>query len=260
MKPITMTPIGVIRTPFKEKVEAPRQPYAAVGVKGTIELYPGNQYELALCDLESWERVWVLFWFHLVENWSPKVLPPRSQKRRGVLSTRSPHRPNPIGLSVLRLVSVKGLTIEVLDVDIVDQTPILDIKPYVPYADAFPESNTGWITPLAEGESAGADPEGGFEVIFSASAEAQLLWLEAKQVQLREPLIRTLKIGPQKHPYRRIKADGDAMLVAHKEWRARFRVEGRCIEVFQIKTGYREEQLWKDENLAVHQEFTKLFA
>ena len=260
MREISLKPIGIIRTPFKEKVEAPRQPAAALGARGTIELFAGQRYDLALCDLEGWERIWVLFWFHLVENWRPKVLPPRSVKRRGVFSTRSPHRPNPIGLSVLRLVSVKGLTIEVLDVDIVDQTPILDIKPYVPYADAFPESSTGWLTPLAESTSEGLDPEQGFEVLFSAEAKAQLEWLDREhQVLLREPIERALTLGPQPHPYRRIKPDGDAMLLAYKEWRARFTVSGRCLEVIQIKSGYREAQLWTDPSLGVHQAFTRLF-
>ena len=257
MQEISLKPIGIIRTPFKEKVEAPRQPAAAVGAKGTIELFSGQRYDLALCDLEGWERIWVLFWFHLVENWRPKVLPPRSVKRRGVFSTRSPHRPNPIGLSVLRLVSVKGLSIEVLDVDIVDQTPVLDIKPYVPYADAFPESGTGW---LGESTNEGLDAEQGFEVVFSVEAKAQLEWLAGEpQVLLREPIERALRLGPQPHPYRRIKPDGDAMLLAFKEWRARFTVSGRCIEVLQIKSGYREEQLWTDPALAIHQEFTRLF-
>jgi tRNA-Thr(GGU) m(6)t(6)A37 methyltransferase TsaA len=263
MQELSIKPIGIIRTPFKEKVEAPRQPAAAIGAKGTIELFPNQRYDLALCDLEGWERIWVLFWFHLVENWRPKVLPPRSVKRRGVFSTRSPHRPNPIGLSVLRLVSVKGLTIEVLDVDIVDQSPILDIKPYVPYADAFPESKVGWLSPLAESTSEGAgslDPEQGFVVSFSQEATAQLEWLQKEhQLELRFPIERALQLGPQPHPYRRIKPDGDALLLAYKEWRARFTVSGRSIEVIQIKSGYREEQLWTDSSLTIHQGFTRLF-
>src|SRR3954466_9327479 len=104
--PVTLTPIGVARTPFPDRLSAPRQPYAARGVEGTIELFPGHDFEHALLDLDGWDYLWVIFWFHLNHGWRPKVLPPRSAgKRRGVFSTRSPHRPNPIGLSVVRLLS-----------------------------------------------------------------------------------------------------------------------------------------------------------
>jgi tRNA-Thr(GGU) m(6)t(6)A37 methyltransferase TsaA len=141
---LTLQPIGVAHTPFVDRVSAPRQPRIADGVEGTIELFAGHGYEHALEDLEGWDRIWVVFWFHLNEGWRPKVLPPRSTgKRRGVFSTRSPHRPNPIGISVLRLEGVEGLVLRVKDVDLVDGTPILDIKPYVPYADAFPDASTG---------------------------------------------------------------------------------------------------------------------
>ena len=120
LAPITLTPIGVVRTPFADRVSAPRQPYAARGARGTIELSPGRDFEHALSDLEGWDRLWVVFAFHLNPPgaWRPKVLPPRSAgKRRGVFSTRSPHRPNPIGLSVVRLDAVRGLSIDVSDVD-----------------------------------------------------------------------------------------------------------------------------------------------
>jgi len=114
-------PIGIARTPFSERVEAPRQPYAAAGVAGTIELFEGQNFEHALADLEAWDHIWVIFWFHLNKGWRPKVLPPRSEIKRGVFATRSPYRPNPIGMSVLRLEAVEGLTLRVLDVDLLDR-------------------------------------------------------------------------------------------------------------------------------------------
>src|SRR6266851_5725324 len=128
---MVVRPIGFLRSPFGERVNAPRQPYAAKGVRGTIELLADRNFEHALSDLEAWDHIWVIFWFHLNESWRPKVLPPRSNKRRGVFSTRSAHRPNPIGLSVVELESIEGLTLHVRNLDILDGTPVLDIKPYV---------------------------------------------------------------------------------------------------------------------------------
>jgi tRNA-Thr(GGU) m(6)t(6)A37 methyltransferase TsaA len=250
LAPITLTPIGVVRSPFVERAGAPRQPHAAGGARGTIELCPGHDFEHALSDLEGWDRIWVVFVFHLNPPgaWRPKVLPPRSAgKRRGVFATRSPHRPNPIGLSVVRLEQVAGLSIHVSDVDMIDGTPVLDLKPYVPWADAFPGARTGWLEPLAAGEGEAAaprDPEPGFAVRWAPRAAEQAAWLrEAHGIDLRDPVDRVLSLGPQPHPYRRIKREGDGFRLAVKDWRVRFRVDGRDVTVDSIHTGYRPAQL-----------------
>jgi tRNA-Thr(GGU) m(6)t(6)A37 methyltransferase TsaA len=243
---LTLTPIGVAHTPFTDKVSAPRQPYAAKDATGTIELFAGRGFEHALEDLEGWERIWVVFWFHLNEGWRPKVLPPRSTERRGVFSTRSPHRPNPLGMSVVRLDAVEGLVLRVSELDLVDGTPVLDIKPYVPIADAHPASRTGWLGRMGDAPTAGApvEPEPGFEVTWSARALAEAAYLRDEHgLELAEPVTRTLALGPQPHPYRRIKRDGDALVLALKDWRVRFRVEGRVVTVDALASGYRPKQL-----------------
>ena len=100
----------------------------------------------ALKDLVGVERIWVVSWLHRGGTWAPMVRPPRgTRERRSLFATRSPDRPNPIGLSCVRLVRVDGCNLHVQGVDLIDGTPILDIKPYVPYADAFPDSKAGWI-------------------------------------------------------------------------------------------------------------------
>jgi tRNA-Thr(GGU) m(6)t(6)A37 methyltransferase TsaA len=271
LAPITLTPIGLVRTPFVDRVSAPRQPYAARGARGTIELSPGHDYEHALSDLEGWDRLWVVFAFHLNPPgvWRPKVLPPRSAgKRRGVFSTRSPHRPNPIGLSVVRLEEVRGLSIHVSDVDMIDGTPVLDLKPYVPWADAFPGARTGWLEPLAGGDVEIAapvprDPEPGFEVRWAPLAAEQAAWLlGAHAVDLREPVERVLTLGPQPHPYRRIKREGEGFRLAVKDWRVRFHVEGRVVTVEAIHSGYRPAELAAPAGpeVAIQRAFVERFA
>ncbi|MDI1475578.1 tRNA (N6-threonylcarbamoyladenosine(37)-N6)-methyltransferase TrmO [Polyangium sp. y55x31] len=268
LQPLTLTPIGILRTPFPDRVSTPRQPHASEGAEGRIELASGLGLEHAVSDLEGWEYLWVIFCFHLNKGWRPKVLPPRSAgKRRGVLATRSPHRPNPIGLSLVRLVSVEGLVIHVRDVDMIDESPVLDIKPYIPYAEARPGARTGWLEPLAaENESAGevpADPEPGFSVTWSPYAAEQAAYLANEHgIDLVAPVTRTLRLGPQPHPYRRIRALPDGTLrLAHKDFRIQFRVERRDVTVLSIGTGYRERDLAlsDDPAVAIHRAFNTRF-
>ncbi len=234
---LIVRPIGFVRSPFVEKVEAPRQPTAASGVEGTVDVLP--PYADALADLEGFERIWIVFWFDRVTGWRPKVLPPRSEVRRGVFATRSPHRPNPIGISAVRLERVEGLVLHVRDLDVVDGTPVLDIKPYVPYADAFPEAGAGWLD--------ARDPRAPWTVTFEPSADAALDWVARESgLDLRGRVRSTLALGPQPHAYRRIKElpDGGRVL-AVKDWRVAFRVDeaSRAIVVERVMTGYRAREL-----------------
>lgn len=241
---LLVRPIGVIRSPFVERAEAPRQPRAALGVEGRIELEPGRGFEDAVADLEGWQYVWVIAWFDRNTSWRPKVQPPRSRTKRGVFSTRSPHRPNPIALSVLELVRVEGLTLHVRNLDLLDGTPVLDVKPYVPWTDSIGDARVGWLGTegAACGESA-ADPGPSYEVVFEPSAEEDLGWLAEAGVSLRQPLVQALGLGPSPHAYRRIKRDGDRGVIAIKEWRAHFRVEGRVVTIERIRSGYRRAEL-----------------
>ncbi|MFM1886853.1 MAG: hypothetical protein RL026_2010 [Pseudomonadota bacterium] len=238
---LRLQPIGRVRCAPRSRVEAPRQPAAAaaVGIEGCIELLPGRNFEHALEDLAGWERIWVIFWFHGNAGWRPKVLPPRSDSgRKGVFSTRAPHRPNPLGLSVLRLHRVDGLRLHVADLDLLDGTPVLDIKPYVAYTDAFPDAAQGWLQPVA-------DPRPSWQVLFTAEAEARLAWLAAREtLPLRDRALATLQLGPQPHPYRRIQRRSDGGLqLAVQDWRLPFEVEAGVITVTGILSGYRPGRL-----------------
>jgi tRNA (adenine37-N6)-methyltransferase len=256
-EPYFVRPIGFARSPFVEKVEAPRQAVASEGAVGRIEVLP--EHEHALEDLEDFERIWVIFLFHQVPPGpSPsKVLPPRSDRKRGVFATRSPHRPNPIGMSAVQLVRVEGLVVHIRELDLIDGTPVLDLKPYVPYADAFPDANAGWL-------DAKPDPRPSWDVAFTDEAGAQLAWLAAEglALDLRARIMETLSLGPQPHPYRRIKkADDGTLVLAVKEWRARFSLVERTMTVHAIFSGYRPRELARgtDPKLGVHRAFVARF-
>lgn len=142
-------PIGVFRGGAARKYEAPRQGVFS-GNPGRIELMPGCNFETAVRDLEGFERIWLIFVFDRNGNgWRPTAHPPVTApgiSRVGVFASRAPYRPNPIGLSCVRLVRVRGRVVEVEEADLLDGTPVLDIKPYVPAADAFPDARAGWVS------------------------------------------------------------------------------------------------------------------
>jgi hypothetical protein len=154
----------------------------------------------------------------------------------------------------LVLEAVEGLTLKVRNVDILDGTPVLDIKPYVPFADAIPSAKTGWLDPR--------DPAPAFEVAWSALATEQARWLtRSHRIDLVAPVTQALALGPEPHPYRRIKRRGSGYRLAFKEWRIDFRVERRAVTVDAIQTGYRPRDLATSDEpkVAVHRAFVARF-
>jgi tRNA-Thr(GGU) m(6)t(6)A37 methyltransferase TsaA len=143
MEEIIYRPIGTIHTPFKGVKGTPNQPSAGKDVEGIIEIQP--EYIGGLSDIEGFSHIILIFHFHLSLGYSLRVKPFRHDHFRGVFATRSPKRPNPIGISVVRLVKVEGGKIHVKDVDIVDGTPLLDIKPYIAQ-DRQKVDRIGWLS------------------------------------------------------------------------------------------------------------------
>jgi len=254
---LTLEPIGIVRSPFSERMSAPRQPSAAPGVQGSLELFPHLGYEHALEDLATFRFIWVLFWFHKNQTFRRKVLPPRSDRRRGVFATRSPYRPNPIGLSAVELLGIEGLTLRVQNLDLLDGTPILDLKPYIPYTDSIPGADNGWLDEPVRP----ADPKPRYQVSFAARARAQLDFLASHAVTLAPAIEEVLRLGPTPHPYRRIKPSGDAFILAYKAWRIDFTARDLEIEVLAIRSGYRPSVLanGKDAGLELHRALIERF-
>lgn len=141
-----VSPIGYVRCGERYRFEAPRQGVFAVNT-GRIEWVPGHHYHEAAADLAGFDRIWVVFLFHLNQTWNLRVAPPVAPagRRIGVLATRSPHRPNRIGLSCVELAGVSATGLDIRHFDMLDGTPVLDVKPYIPAADAFPSSAVGWL-------------------------------------------------------------------------------------------------------------------
>jgi tRNA-Thr(GGU) m(6)t(6)A37 methyltransferase TsaA len=143
MDAIVYAPVGVVHSPLKEAYGAPIQSIAAHNVEGVIEVFP--QYAEGLRDIEGFSHLILVYHFHLSEESSLIVRPYLDDGTHGVFATRAPARPNPIGISVVRLVRVDGTRLHVTGVDILDGTPVLDIKPYVPQFDAIRAEKIGWL-------------------------------------------------------------------------------------------------------------------
>lgn len=144
--PISLTPIGHVRSAQVTHHEAPRQSGLGRGSEGRIELVQGMQNGLP--DLDGFSHLWVLFWCHLARGRPLQVQPPRDRRKRGVFATRSPQRPNPIGLSCVRLLRIEKRVLHIADHDLLDGTPVLDLKPYLPYCDSVPDARMGYVATL----------------------------------------------------------------------------------------------------------------
>jgi tRNA-Thr(GGU) m(6)t(6)A37 methyltransferase TsaA len=155
---LTLKPIGIVRSPFVWREQAPRQPGLGDPAPGSIFLKrtitgpdgrtTGSQNMLK--DLASFTHMIVLFWFHHSRGWRPQLVPPRDNVKRGLFATRSPDRPNPIGLSVVRIVDIYGIRIDIGGHDLLDGTPVLDLKPYIPIYDSLPSASAGWLDGLID--------------------------------------------------------------------------------------------------------------
>ncbi len=144
MKTIKYTPIGVIHSPFETVEHAPRQAQPVRGAGGRIELLAG--YQKGLRDLEGFSHIVLVYHLHRARGYSLEVKPPLDAATHGVFATRSPRRPNPIGISVVRLERIVGRTLYVRDVDVVDGTPLLDIKPHIPDLEPTADIDIGWLS------------------------------------------------------------------------------------------------------------------
>ncbi|KAB2846955.1 MAG: tRNA (N6-threonylcarbamoyladenosine(37)-N6)-methyltransferase TrmO [Melioribacteraceae bacterium] len=238
---IIIKPIGVIRSEFKLRYETPRQGILAGENKSVIELYPKHNFQQALKGLEGFDRIWVLYQFHLNNNWKPQVNPPRhTRKKIGVFASRAPYRPNQIGMSCVKLEKIYGLKIYISGSDILDGSPVIDIKPYLPYSDSFPDSSTGWVKNGLENI---------YEIVFEDAAVEHCKWLkENANINLKSFAKLQLEFNPADDSRKRIEIinkDKNSFVLAYRTWRIFYSIieKEKKVIIEKINTGYSKEEL-----------------
>lgn len=242
---LVTNPIGFIRTVMSSKFQAPHQPSDANALPGTIELLPHCNFEHALQDLEGFEYIWLLWHAHKNKSWRPKVLPPRGEaKRRGVFATRSPHRPNAIGLTAVRLLRIEGRTLSIGECDLIDGTPILDIKPYIPIIDSFPNAKAGWTDELEMDLSQSSK----YTIEISGEAKEQLGWLKTEwNIDFLSRAASLLERDPRPHRSRRITTiSSNLSRIGCGPWRLIFSVSDTIVRIHAVAPGYPSESLHKN--------------
>lgn len=257
--PVMMNPIGVFRCAARYPYDAARQPPESHGGGGVIHLQARRNLEVAARDLSGFSRIWIVYVFHHNTSWKPLVLPPRGDRKVGVFATRAPYRPNPIGLSCVELRGVDGLRIEVGQHDLLDETPVLDIKPYLPYADSFSEVATGWLEGVAPAR---------WQVNYQPSALPQADWLESRIGEALAAFVsQQLGESPMDARRKRIRALDDGQWeIAYRTWRVRYVIDeaAHVVSVVDITTGYSPAELADQHDpyldKGTHREFLALFA
>ncbi len=265
----SVAPIGFLRGGFKDSQVAPRQGAytSALGAKSPayIELEsrfqgrPSN-FEQALTDLDGFDRAWIVFGFDRSPGWNPQVRPPRGDgAKRGLFATRSPHRPNGLGLSCVKIESVSGRRVEISEHDLLEGTPIYDIKPYIPGADAFPEAKAGWVDKVSESQ---------YELIEGTGFAEKLRWLEEHgESRLQDFISEQLTFQPFDRDRKRVELASNGRetnSIAFRTWRIEFIEKSeRVLELLNLRSGYSEADLLDETDnygdKQLHRDFRKAF-
>lgn len=227
---LALRPIGHIRSGKNVKFHAGHQPDESRAEDNFLELVADPALRAGLADLAGFERVWLVWWFHQNPNWRPLVIPPRGpQKRRGVFATRSPHRPAPLGLTPVLLRGVERDGLRIGPCDLVEGTPVFDIKPYVPAYDSFPGARAGWIDEVDAAEA--APPRYVVEIAPRAAGQAD--WLRAGWgIEFLSRAASLLARDPSPNRTRRVKRVPEGgSVIGCGAWRALFAVDEAAARV-----------------------------
>lgn len=233
MSDFSFEQIGVIRSPYKEKFAVPRQPGLVQHGNGELHLLPPYNQPDAVRGLEDFSHLWVLFVFHqtMEGGWRPTVRPPRlgGNARMGVFATRSTFRPNPIGMSLVELKGIRchkdQVILQLGSLDLVDGTPVVDIKPYLPFAEALPDAQASYAQQA---------PVASVKVSFTAELESHFPTLEKRHPHLRA-FIRDVLAQDPRPAYRKGEETGKTYAVWLHDFNVRWRVTDAGFEVFALE-------------------------
>ncbi len=250
---LALKPIGFIRSKQVQPYQASRQP-DEISEPATIMLQ-GQNFAQALTDLDGCSHIWLIFGFHHNNSWKPMVQTPRSDRKIGVFATRAPYRPNPLGLSCVQVLSVNNLEIEIGPNDLLDGTPIYDIKPYVASVDSVPNATVTWLQDSIHQK---------MKITFSPSAEEELDFLEVNQLtQVRSFITRQLEYDPTNSDKKRVEKNNHYWTLSYRTWRIDFLITDDTVGILAIRSGYTAEELSIDQDnyqdKTLHKKFNKQF-
>jgi tRNA-Thr(GGU) m(6)t(6)A37 methyltransferase TsaA len=238
----TFEPIAYFECNKKQNLEASSQGILDPDSIGLIDLKKYPQHKEMLESLDGFSHLWIIFIFHQNSGtWKPKVLPPRANKKVGVFASRSPYRPSPIGMSAVKIDRIEGSKIYVSGHDLVDQTPILDIKPYLTYADSFPEAKRGWL-----------DETDIYQVEIGDIARKKIDFLKSQGLMEMEATIeQQLRFHPTDKQRKRVRPLNESphhFIFSYRTWRIFFELRDKTVFISDIKSGYTQEELTMSED------------
>ncbi len=252
----SFSPIGYLRCNRDYHQEQPMQGVLSEA-GGYVELVKGSNYEQGLKDLDGFDRVWLLYVFHHNSTWKPLTNPPYSDGngRKGVFATRSPYRPNPLGISCVKLQKISGNRIYIAGSDLLNNTPVLDIKPYIREYDSFPEARRGWLDKVIKEE---------YALVYSAETTAQLEFLSGHGIDLCGVIKTQLGHNPFDETRNKFVTTEDGCILRFRSWRIEFVIEGQQVMIKRISSGYQDfnEVLGNDTgaDILLHKAFKKKFS
>jgi len=227
---VVFHPIGILELVGPKKARAYEFPFQgwAGDLKYKLSLKPDQNFEQALEDLNGFSHIWVIFWFDRVVNWKVKTVPPRGPAtKRGLFATRSPHRPNPIGMTLVKLDKIEGRDLFISGGDFFDGTPVLDIKPHIPRSDGVENARSGWLENVDQYK---------YEVEWSSVAQKQAVEIESEhQFDIFQYATGVLRYTRDPHPYFRITIKGEKRELAVQYWRVFFRIDDSAKAVLVIE-------------------------
>lgn len=248
-------PIGYLKCDRSFHTQQPAQGVLSDS-EGVIELIKGYNYEQGLKDLSGFDYIWVIYLFHRNTNWKPLTNPPHNDEngKKGVFATRSPYRPNPIGLSCVKLDRIENNKVYVKNSDLLNDTPILDIKPYIPEYDSFPAARRGWLENVDKQI---------FEVVYSNAAKSKADYLFKRGADLYGVIDAQLKHNPFDKTRNKFCTTETGYLLRFKSWRIKFEIENKTVKINEIESAYSSfgTALGNDsaEDIKIHIEFKKTF-